>query len=542
MDDLKLIKKYYGEKMSHLCRDLFPSILETEGLLFRTIADNFNYSKFLYDDLISCNLIESFKKYIYSLLEQKEKEKIVVDKNPYELMEEAGYTLYKCETEEDIQRFKKYYASGETLCTFCGGRLNSCHVFFAVKKNVDEIKRENFERPFRQDEYGTSVISIQFSKGSSNYLSIKNRYNHTVLNPDATFSNNLENIIPGLTNSFEREFGYKIEDSKGDDFEIPYYVKAADGKRYKYNYEFGNVYYCTDNIIIENGAVKEEYLDKNKYLVFGGYVLNLHNKRFEIYNNHNLDFFSLVMNEHKFEKVEIKKRKDENKDLIFIKEDKKIVVTLDKRNRIIEYYDEINYNIPSDFLYYSESMKRVILKEVNTIEDCFCSMSPDLISFIAPKLKCAGDAFLSVSPLKEQLYIPKIEELGDQCLEKYGGTTLCFPYLKKVGSFFLTDANFIENASFPSLTETGSFFMTDSFCITNINIPNVRMIGKYSLKGGGYLKEISVPFLYNLPDRFLERCINLKKIYYPYIETYARIGGDLTGHENLERVLKYNSN
>ena len=31
MDDLKLIKKHYGEKMAHLCRDLFPTLLEEEG-------------------------------------------------------------------------------------------------------------------------------------------------------------------------------------------------------------------------------------------------------------------------------------------------------------------------------------------------------------------------------------------------------------------------------------------------------------------------------------------------------------------------------
>ena len=31
--DLKLIKKKYGEEMSHLCHELFPVILEQEGLL-----------------------------------------------------------------------------------------------------------------------------------------------------------------------------------------------------------------------------------------------------------------------------------------------------------------------------------------------------------------------------------------------------------------------------------------------------------------------------------------------------------------------------
>ena len=36
--DLKLIKKHYGEKMMHLCRELFPTILERNGLLFKLLS------------------------------------------------------------------------------------------------------------------------------------------------------------------------------------------------------------------------------------------------------------------------------------------------------------------------------------------------------------------------------------------------------------------------------------------------------------------------------------------------------------------------
>ena len=54
--DLKDIKKYYGENMMHLCRELFPSLLEQEGLLFRIISDHFDYSKLLYDDIIAENM------------------------------------------------------------------------------------------------------------------------------------------------------------------------------------------------------------------------------------------------------------------------------------------------------------------------------------------------------------------------------------------------------------------------------------------------------------------------------------------------------
>ena len=249
--DLKIIKKKYGEEMMHLCRELFPTLLEQEGLLPKLLLDNFKESRSLVKDIIDNNLEEEFKNYIYNQVDVENNYEEVVSKSPEELLKEAGYKLYECHSEEEIQSFKKYYAPGEALCTFHGGRLNRCYVFFAIKENVDEIKRENFPKPQRQDEYGTSVISIQFTRDDSHTLSIKNRYNHTVNNPDSTFGNNLDNIISGLTNSFDKYYGLH-QSHLQNSFEIPGYVKASDGKFYKYNYEINNIYYCENNVIIDN--------------------------------------------------------------------------------------------------------------------------------------------------------------------------------------------------------------------------------------------------------------------------------------------------
>ena len=109
IDDLKQIKKYYGENMMHLCRELFSTILETPGLLFKLLEDNFNHSKYLYDDIMENCLEEYFKRYIYSLIEVDKKE-INVKNSPYKLLKEVGYNLYECKTEKDIQKFKKYYS------------------------------------------------------------------------------------------------------------------------------------------------------------------------------------------------------------------------------------------------------------------------------------------------------------------------------------------------------------------------------------------------------------------------------------------------
>ena len=134
MDDLKIIKKKYGEKMMHLCRELFPSLLETPGLLSNLLLKHFEPSRFLYDDIINQKMVEEFKNFIYTFIDVEKENKILETKSPKELLSEAGYDLYECKTEEDIQYFKKYYKPEEELCTFRGGRLDTCDVFFAVKK------------------------------------------------------------------------------------------------------------------------------------------------------------------------------------------------------------------------------------------------------------------------------------------------------------------------------------------------------------------------------------------------------------------------
>jgi hypothetical protein len=66
IDDLKRIKKEYGENMSHLCRELFPTILnEKKGELYRIISTHFAKSKWLYDDIINQDQIKYFQNYIY---------------------------------------------------------------------------------------------------------------------------------------------------------------------------------------------------------------------------------------------------------------------------------------------------------------------------------------------------------------------------------------------------------------------------------------------------------------------------------------------
>ena len=255
--ELKKIKDVYGEDLMHICRRELPMVLSTPGKLFSILARHLAPTKSL-ASLIKGSYVNNFVEWVLSIANNTVYDPVIVDKTPYELMDEAGYKLYRCNTYEDILAFKHYYYQAQTgketinevLCTFNDTkRINSHIVFFAVKKNVDEIKRENFPHPDRQDAYGTSVISIQFTKTAGSRVSIKNRYNHT------------ENIIQGLTKSFEIECHIRIQPPNKNTkfFECVNYVSSSSEKFYLCNYELGDTMCCENNILIREGKVDKTY-------------------------------------------------------------------------------------------------------------------------------------------------------------------------------------------------------------------------------------------------------------------------------------------
>lgn len=205
--DYDILKDKYSERMAKACRSLFPTLFEKQGTISKLMLEKFYPNPTIYEDLI-LGKADTFKNFIYGFYDI-EQPTVKTNKSVEELMDEAGYRIYECHNDDELASFKRYYKKNELLCSFNQDRLKQCRVFFAVKKDADKIKREEFKIPFREDLYGTSVMSLQFQRGNTNALSIKNRYNHKVSNPDSTLENNLENLIPGLTYAFEQEYGIK---------------------------------------------------------------------------------------------------------------------------------------------------------------------------------------------------------------------------------------------------------------------------------------------------------------------------------------------
>ena len=554
--DLKWIKKHYGEKFSHLCRSLFPTILEKEGLLKKLIKDHFLPSRELHYDIVNNNLTTPFSDYIYSFaitddsaLSQK------ANLSPEELLDRAGYILYpECETEEDIQKFRHYYyrgeptpeyhggtpapCKGEELCTFSGadgGRLSKCRVWFAVKKNVDEIRREDFKNPRREDDYGTSVISIQFSKGKINSLSIKNRYNHTirVVNPDATFGNNLDNIIEGLTQAFADTFNLNLVE-KNKTFELPGYVQANDGKFYKYNFESNNIYYCPNNIIIDNGEV--ETFDKENFIVFDNFVLDIKNKTISQYDKNGYqDSFIETIGQIQ----EIKRIPSQDGLTIQITPSvgELITISLNNHNEIVGYSNPKVQTIGNRFLHYNHSLTHINLPNVQTIGNCFLGKNQSLTHIDLPKVQTIGHDFLFHNRSLTRIDLPKVQTIGhDFLFNNQSLTHIDLPKVQTIGDYFLDWSYSLTHIDLPKVEKIGSFFLYQNRSLTHINLPKVQTIGNRFLPENKSLTHIDLPNVQTIGNYFLPENQSLTHIDLPKVQ---RIGeGFLAAHQNSKKIMK----
>ncbi len=507
--DLKIIKKKYGENMMHLCRELFPTILEKEGILSQVILDSFEASHELYDDLISNNLEATFKDYIYERLDYKTDKIVKTNKMPRELLSEAGYDLYECHNEDEIQAFKKYYSPGEELCTFEDRRLEDCYVFFAVKKNIEEIKRANFHNPERQDLYGTSVLSIQFTRDDTHHLSIKNRYNHTVVNPDATFSNNLDNIIPGLTDSFEKCYGM-VQKYNSNNFEIPNYV-CVGGKYYKYNYEIGNVYYCPNNIIIDNYKVKR--LDKGIYILLDYYILDLQNKEIKSYQPN--DSFPSTIG--KITKIEVEKDQEEKRIKIETVNGN-VFISLDKNNNIIYYQNDTVKRISDNFMRNNKALETIKLPECREIGRFFLENNANIKSVYLPQVQIIGSCFLYNNKALETIKLPECREIEKYFLgDNRNIKSVYLPQVQIIGRRSLTHNKALETIELPECREIGEFFLSDNRNIKSVYLPKAKIIKDAFLFMNEALESIELPECREIEGSFLENNKNIKSIYLPKV-------------------------
>ena len=548
--ELKYIKKKYGETFMHICRDNFATLLEQEGLL-KQILDRYfaGNSKSIGEDIINTGALIAFKDFVYSKIDvEKEEKTIIEDKDPYQILEEAGYELKECTTEDEIQNYREYYAPNEVICTInIGGRLNTNVVFFAVKKGAKNIKREDFEKPQREDEYGTSVLGIQFDKHGTCTPHIITRYNHTVNNPNSTFGNDLDRIAPGLTESFARLLhgrGLELNKTNIEEFEFPGYTVASDGKYYKYNTAKNGIFYCSGNIIIGNGEIKKLEKPESQILI-DQFVLDIEKKTIKQYDEMNDDSFLDCF--ENIEKVRIENSQDKEKKtrIITIKtneSDSPIKIEIDKDNNIVGYDNQEVQQIDDDFLSYNLKLSRLNLPQLTKVGNDFLYYNSKISELSLPQLTEVGDGFLSSNQKVRKLNLPQLTEVGDDFLSNNQIISeLSLPQLMGVGDNFLSSNQQLSELSLPQLIEVGNNFIWGNNKLIKLNFPQLMKVGNNFLSFNNQLKVLNLPQLIQIGDKseansdfglrryilkqlrdrgygFLEYNNSLKKLYLPKFE------------------------
>lgn len=212
-----------------------------------------------------------------------------VHMNPLKLLDMAGYDAYVADTLKKQNAIKKYYKYDEELCTFRDPhRFEKYFIINAVRKDVDKIKRSKLKNPERDDEYGTSVMSIQILK-TGGFISIKNRYNHTVDNPDNTLNSNPDNIIPGLSDAIKHYFNVDFSSQK---VTVPNGYTIINDQIIRYNGERNNVYF-SENFFARDGEIIP--INTNSEIMLGnGLLLNLQKKQIDDITITNYSAFTLA--------------------------------------------------------------------------------------------------------------------------------------------------------------------------------------------------------------------------------------------------------
>ena len=253
-------------------------------------------------------------------IKNKTTEEIYTHHDPIELLNRAGYDAYVADTFEKQNAIQKYFAPGEELCSFYDkDRFKNYYIINVVRKDVNKIKRGDFKNPRREDEYGTSVMSIQVLK-SGGFISIKNRYNHTVQNPDNTFNSNPDGIIIGLSAAIKKHFNVDFSNSWRA---LPDGFVLIGNQVCKYYQEINNVY-IGHNFYVKNGKIIEINTDY-QYVMCDGTILDMKARTIDnVSDNQKLVSMNNILKQNK---INLIKNADKTKSLLVNKQP--VLKTLD---------------------------------------------------------------------------------------------------------------------------------------------------------------------------------------------------------------------
>lgn len=347
---------------------------------------------------------EPIMNYLISLKNVKIKEK-EEHQNPIELLDKAGYNAYVVHSLEEQNAISKYFEPSERLCTFNDDtRFERYYIINAVRKDVDDIRRADFDKPMREDRYGTSVISIQILK-SGGFISIKNRYNHKVINPDNTLNSCPDNIIDGLSNAIKEYFNVDFSAQK---VPMPGGYIVLNDQIIKYNYEHNNIY-VGDGFYASDGNITE--INKSSEILLDTILFDFKTKIFEDVTDDGYTYVIRILSKIiKGKNVSIKKNLDktysffaDNIQIAVLSESKIISLTLPG-------IKEIN-KLP----HFGGYVCHLSLPDTEIMNKNFFINNLCMSELNAPKLKIMGAECFKYNIELQNINLPKLKEMHEAC-------------------------------------------------------------------------------------------------------------------------------
>lgn len=412
-----------------------------------------------------------------------------VPQDPFVLLDQAGYKAFYADTLDAQNSIKKYFQPRELLCTFNdSARYQRYHIVHAVKKDVDNIKREDFKgKEEREDAYGTSVISIQMLK-SGGFISIKNRYNHTVNGCDNTFNSNPDNIIEGLSVALKDHFNVEFSASKKP---LPEGLVLVNGQIFKYHEEGNNVYYG-DQAWVKDGVIHT--VDKGAGdALFGEFLFDSKTKTLKKIDPQSEDSFARDFNRDYGGNHGLNVQNGNlvlNGQILIGTEKSRIkTVCLPALTTMSDYclYNAIaltQFEAPSlvtmgkKCLTYSSALTKFEANALTSMgKECFCNTHA-LTHFKANALITMGIFCLSNTPSLTHFETNALTDIGAHSL--YHASTLTqfiAPSLKKMGSYCLYDANALKKFVAPALTKMGNYCLSNARALTQFEANALTSIG-----------------------------------------------------------------
>lgn len=503
----KKLKKQNGEKFAQVIR----GDMDHDGDL-RFVPNIVHILEFAGHDPNDARMLRPIIDEIYN---GHEASQYHTDKDPLTLLSEAGYDAFVVETEAQKNSIKKYYRKGEELCTFGDpDRHKNFYIIHAIKRGADKIKPS--DSPRRHDEYGISVISIQIAK-SGGFISIKNRYNHTVDNPDATFNNNPDNIIPGLTESLKKYFNVEFNTSTNV---LPDSFRMVGDQFVFYNYEINNVY-MGPNYYFKGSTITKLNSD---YEIMLDYMV-LDTRTGKITSPCGLKLDDTCMPEvlskvFRGKTIKVQISPEDKKKRTIYADGVKIIDLIDGKMQSLNLPDltEIKDNFVANIV-----LQEIHLPNVTKIGNKFLESNTGLKTLDLPKVTEIGDDFLSDNIVLNNIYLPNVKKIGNKFL--YYNTELEsieLPKVTEIGDRFLEDDNKMVSIKLPNVIKIGSRFLGRNTSLTSLELPNVKVIGGEFLGYNNSLTSISLPNVEEIGESFLESNNVLTSVSLPKVRKIDR--------------------